>query len=124
MTDNHPKRPFVLDVGQTSFTMRDLKAPQIRDQDNAAPKPQPPQAFRLDNPRLAPPGMKGITQTIRPNQNLDININVDVRMDQPQAWERPTLPRENLRLGDQGKAGRAFQPIAREEKGKVTSKFR
>lgn len=114
MTDSHPKKPFALDVGQTSFTMRDLKAPQIRDQDNAAPKPQPPQAFRLDNPRLAPPGMKGIAQSVRLGQNLDINLNVNVRMDQPRPEERlvPTSARPRLQLGDQDNARREFKPLA------------
>ncbi|MEJ7925813.1 hypothetical protein WG908_03475 [Sphingobium sp. AN641] len=111
MTDGKPKKPFALDVGQTSFTMRDLKAPQIRDQDNAAPKPTPPKLFRLDHPRLAPPGMKGITRTVSAKQNLDININVNVRMDQPQMHERLTFHRENLRLGDQGKAERDFKSL-------------
>lgn len=112
MTDSNLKKPFALDVGQTSFTMRDLQAPQIRDQDNSAPKPQPPQAFRIDNPRLAPPGMKGIMRTVRPGQNLEININVNMRMDQPTTRECPPSPKERLSLGQQGKVQREFRPLA------------
>lgn len=112
MTDSNPKKPFSLATDKNWFSMDDLKAKQVRDQDNAAPKPTPPRIFRLDHPRLAPPGMKGITQTVKPGQNLDININVNVRMDQPKMREHPSLPKENLRLGDHGRAGREFKPLA------------
>lgn len=114
MTDSKPQKPFGLDVGQTSFSMCDLKTPQIRDQDNAAPKPQPPQIFRLDHPRLAPPGMKGIARTVKPGQNFDVNIKVNVLFDQAKISSQPdrSMPKERLQLGNQGKAGREFKPLA------------
>lgn len=113
MTDPTSKKPFALDAGRTSFGMNDLK-PQIRDQDNAAPRPAPPQIFRLDNPRLAPPGMKGITATFRPNQNIDININLNVRLDQPKPFKRPPPPsaKPRLELGDGGNVRREYKSLS------------
>ena len=49
LSEGSPTKPFRLSV----------EAPRVRDQDNAQPRPQPPQAVAIPNPRLAPPGMSG-----------------------------------------------------------------
>lgn len=114
MTEGKPKKPFSLASDKNWFSMDDLKAKQIRDQDNAAPKPAPPQIFRLDHPRLAPPGMKGITRTVSAKQNLDININVIVRLEEPKPRPRldPPSPSARVRLGDQERTKQQFKALA------------
>lgn len=118
MADDQKKKRFALDTGRTSFTVSDLKP--VRDQDNAKPVPAPPKIFNLDNPRLAPPGMSGTkTRTVATgrNQDININLNVNVRLEEPKPPQREKtakpLPKERLRLGDEGKANREFRSIAR-----------
>lgn len=126
MTTDRQNNPFAFQIGQNSFTMRDLQAPHVRDQDNAAPKPTPPKIFSLDHPKLAPPGMKGISRTLRPGQNHDINVNVNVRMEQPRPAQRPPPPstRPRLQLGDQDNARREFRSLTHALSSKGISRDR
>jgi hypothetical protein len=126
LSGEKPKR-FALAPDRTSFAPADLgkaedfrtiksKQEKIRDQDNAKPVPKP-QIFSLDNPRLAPPGMKGINRSVKPGQDVNINISVNVRVEPerapPRSFRANDVPKEKLRLGDQDKARKEFKPIAR-----------
>ncbi|MCB2062671.1 MAG: hypothetical protein KDE25_04280 [Novosphingobium sp.] len=125
MSEETRKKPFALDdnrAKRTSFTLKDL---QVRDQDNAKPVPPPPAMFRLDHPRLAPPGMKGVrpmTYKMGRNQDMNISVNLDLRVEDIQTWKpktsTPSLPKDRLRLGDQGKVKWAFRAIAQKHCGR------
>lgn len=94
MTKDVPKKPFSLGQGKTSFTLRDL--------DNVAPRPAPPQNIRIDHPRLAPPGMSGIKPSIRPVLMPSL----------------PKIPRQKIEPGLQGEAKRAFKSLVQSMPGK------
>ncbi|MBA4164473.1 MAG: hypothetical protein C0510_07565 [Erythrobacter sp.] len=90
------------DQKRTSYSMDDLKTPNIRDMDNAQPRPKPP--VHIDHPRLAPTGSVGI--------RLD-------RMPPPsQSHDKPKRPSLDREFGKPSKVHQEFKPLAQKSPGK------
>jgi len=113
-------------AGAKDFKSIKAEREKIRDQDNAAPTPKP-KMFSLDNPRLAPSGMKGITRSVTAGRDVNINVNVTVRVDQashaPRKARVQEPPKEQTRIGDQGKARKKFKPLSQNEAIKTRGRW-
>jgi hypothetical protein len=94
MTDKKPKKPFNL-----SARPPQKKANEIRDKDNADPRIKPPAMAKKPSPKLAPPGMSGITRNLATPAN---------------AKQKP----KRFTPGEKGDLKKTFKPIVQSGKPK------
>jgi hypothetical protein len=103
MTEKRPTKPFNFSTRpkqQEKAPQQSNKPEQIRDKDNAQPRIKPPAGVSHPNPRLAPPGSKGIQRNLPTNN----------------AAKKPEQKR--FALGKGGELTERFKPIVQKPPGK------